>query len=88
LGNGTGGPGYNLPDEPNLNPPWAAGAVGMARVPGGAVNGSQFFIEKGAWPNNGATTVYNRFGTVISGLSTVQLLTTADRITSISISVT
>src|SRR4029077_19423481 len=41
-GDGRGGPGYRLPDEPG-NPPWALGAVGMARVPGGAVNGSQFF---------------------------------------------
>jgi len=60
----------------------------MARVPGGAVNGSQFFIQKGAWPGAGPTAVYNRFGTVISGLAAVQLLTTADRITSITISVT
>jgi cyclophilin family peptidyl-prolyl cis-trans isomerase len=87
-GNGTGGPGYSLPDEPNFHPSWASGALGMARVPGGAVNGSQFFIEKGSWPDKGATAVYNRFGTVISGLSTVQLLTTSDRITSITISVT
>jgi cyclophilin family peptidyl-prolyl cis-trans isomerase len=87
-GNGRGGPGYSLPDEPNFHPSWVSGAVGMARVPGGAVNGSQFFIEKGAWPNQGPTAIYNRFGTVISGLATLQLLTTADRITSITISVT
>jgi cyclophilin family peptidyl-prolyl cis-trans isomerase len=59
----------------------------MARVRGGAVNGSQFFIEKAAWPSPGATAVYNRFGTVISGLAAVQLLTTTDHITSITISV-
>ena len=88
MGNGRGGPGYNLPDEPNFHPTWAAGAVGMARVPGGAVSGSQFFIQKSAWPGAGATAVYNRFGTVISGLAAVQLLTTADHITSITISVT
>ena len=87
-GNGTGGPGYSLPDEPNVNPTWGVGAIGMARAPGGPVNGSQFFIQKGVWPNKGATAVYNRFGTVISGLATVQLLTTADHITSITISVT
>jgi peptidyl-prolyl cis-trans isomerase B (cyclophilin B) len=88
MGNGRGGPGYNLPDEPNFHPGWAAGAVGMARVPGGAVNGSQFFIQKGAWPDPGPAAVYNRFGTVLSGLATVQLLTTSDHITSITISVT
>ncbi len=86
LGNGRGGPGYGLPAEPS-NDPWGLGAVGMARVPGGAINGSQFFIEKAAWPGSGPTAVYNRFGTVISGLDKVQLLQSADTITSITIKV-
>jgi cyclophilin family peptidyl-prolyl cis-trans isomerase len=86
LGNGRGGPGYGLRDEPS-NDPWDVGAVGMARVPGGAINGSQFFIEKGAWPGSGPTAVYNRFGTVISGMDKVQLLQTTDTITSITIKV-
>jgi len=86
-GDGTGGPGYNLPSEPNTSPTWDVGAVGMARVPGGALNGSQFFIERAVWPAPGATAVYNRFGTVISGLAAVQLLTTNDHITSITIKV-
>ena len=86
LGNGRGGPGYSLPDEPS-NDPWGLGAVGMARVPGGAVNGSQFFIVKAAWPGGGPTAVYNRFGTVISGLDKAQLLQATDSITSITIKV-
>lgn len=86
-GDGRGGPGYSLPDEPNTAPGWALGAVGMARVPGGAVNGSQFFIEKAAWPGAGPTAVYNRFGTVTSGLDKAQLLTGTDTITSITIKV-
>lgn len=86
LGNGRGGPGYSLPDEPSSTP-WGIGAVGMARVPGGSVNGSQFFIEKGAWPAPGPTAAYNRFGTVISGLDKVQLIQTTDTITSITIKV-
>ncbi|HET7421201.1 MAG TPA: peptidylprolyl isomerase [Candidatus Dormibacteraeota bacterium] len=86
LGNGTGGPGYDLPDEPQATP-WALGAMGMARVPGGAINGSQFFIEKGDWPSPGPTAVYNRFGTVISGMEHVQLLSTSDSIISITIKV-
>lgn len=87
LGNGTGGPGYNLPDEPNYSPQWGAAAVGMARPPGGPVSGSQFFIEKGPWPGAGPTAVYNRFGTVISGIDKVQLLQVTDTITSITIKV-
>jgi peptidylprolyl isomerase len=86
-GDGTGGPGYNLPDEPNTSPIWELGAVGMARVPGGQINGSQFFIQKGAWPGSGPTAVYNRFGTVVLGLDHVQLLGVTDRITSITIKV-
>ena len=85
-GDGRGGPGYNLPDETTATP-WGLGAVGMARVPGGAVNGSQFFVQKAGWPGSGPTMVYNRFGTVIRGLDKVQLLSSNDTITSITIKV-
>ena len=86
LGSGRGGPGYNLPDEPS-NTAWDLGAVGMARVPGGPTNGSQFFIEKAAWPGSGPTAIYNRFGTVTSGMDKVQALGTTDTINSITIKV-
>jgi peptidylprolyl isomerase len=85
-GDGRGGPGYDLPDETTATP-WGVGAVGMARVPGAEVNGSQFFIQKGPWPGSGPTMTYNRFGTVIAGMDKVQLLTSSDTITSITIKV-
>ena len=85
-GNGTGGPGYDLPEEPS-NDAWDVGALGMARAPGGPVNGSQFFIEKAAWPGGGPTAVYNRFGTVTSGMDKVQALGVTDTINSITIKV-
>jgi cyclophilin family peptidyl-prolyl cis-trans isomerase len=85
-GDGRGGPGYNLPDETTATP-WGVGAVGMARVPGGAVNGSQFFIEKAAWPGVGPTAAYNRFGTVTSGMDKAQTLGVTDTINSITIKV-
>ena len=85
-GDGRGGPGYSLPDEPSTTP-WGLAAVGMARVPGGAVNGSQFFIEKAPWPDTGPTAVYNRFGTVISGMDKAQQLQAGDTIKSITIQV-
>ena len=84
-GDGRGGPGYTLPEETTVTP-WAAGAVGMARVPGGPVNGSQFFIQKGQWPSPGPTTAYNRFGTVID-MTNVTAIQVTDRITSITIKV-
>jgi cyclophilin family peptidyl-prolyl cis-trans isomerase len=86
LNNGTGGPGYNLPDESNAQP-WGVGSVGMARVPGGAINGSQFFIQKADWPGSGPTAVYNRFGTVTSGMDKVQALLGSDTILSVKIKV-
>lgn len=86
LGNGTGGPGYNLPDESSASQ-WGLAAVGMARPITGPVNGSQFFIMKAAWPGSGPTATYNRFGTVISGMDKVQLLTATDTIQSIVIKV-
>ena len=85
-GDGRGGPGYSLPDETTATP-WAVGAVGMARVPGGAVNGSQFFIQKAPWPGQGPQAAYNRFGTVIAGMDKVQVLSSNDSITSITIKV-
>jgi cyclophilin family peptidyl-prolyl cis-trans isomerase len=85
-GDGRGGPGYSLPDEPGTTP-WGPGAVGMARVSGGAVNGSQFFIQKGPWPDTGPTATYNRFATVTSGMNVVQSLSTTDSISSITIKV-
>jgi cyclophilin family peptidyl-prolyl cis-trans isomerase len=87
-GDGTGGPGYTLPNEPNTTPAWAVGAVGMARPAGEPINGSQFFIERAAWPGNGPKAVYNRFGTVIKGMDLAQRLAApADRIVSITIQV-
>jgi cyclophilin family peptidyl-prolyl cis-trans isomerase len=85
-GDGRGGPGYSLPDESSTDP-WGLAAVGMARVPGGSVNGSQFFIQKAGWPAPGPTAVYNRFGTVISGMDKAQLLQVNDKINSITINV-
>ncbi len=85
-GNGRGGPGYNLPEETTVTP-WGVGAVGMARVPGGPVNGSQFFIQKGAWPPSGPTAAYNRFATVITGISSVTGIQAGDTINAVTIKV-
>ena len=86
--NGHGGPGYTLPEEPSPLT-WDAGAVGMARyIGGGPVNGSQFFIVKTEWPNGGpGGTVYNRFGTVKTGIDKVSAMSPGDRINTITITV-
>ena len=87
LGDGRGGPGYTLPDEPN-DQPWTADAVGMARNPAGGINGSQFFILKTDWPLPGpGTTAFNHFATVLGGTQIIAAIKPGDRILSIAISV-
>src|SRR5207237_1165368 len=46
-GNGTGGPGYELPDEVGAAPPIRPGLLAMANK-GPNTNGSQFFITDGS----------------------------------------
>lgn len=85
-GDGRGGPGYYLPDEPSTTD-WPAGSVGMARIPGHGVSGSQFFLTTGSWPGNGpGNTAYNFFGTVDSGSQgLVTDLTPTDRILDVTV---
>jgi cyclophilin family peptidyl-prolyl cis-trans isomerase len=87
LGDGRGGPGYTLPDEPNSGA-WTADAVGMARNPGAGVNGSQFIILKAAWPDIGpGDTAFNHFGTVLGGTQIVSQIKAGDRILAVSVAV-
>jgi cyclophilin family peptidyl-prolyl cis-trans isomerase len=81
---GTGGPGYTLPDE-NTSATYDVGSVGMARAPGQPVNGSQFFMMRLIWPGAGPGDVYNRFGTVIDGSDVVNQLTASDYVLTIDV---
>lgn len=85
-GNGTGGPGYQIPAEIGL--PHAQGAVAMARQPD-AVNperqssGSQFYITLEATPHlDGA---YSVFGYVTKGFDVVQKIQKGDVIKRVDI---
>ncbi|HAX37548.1 MAG TPA: peptidylprolyl isomerase [Spirochaetaceae bacterium] len=83
LGDGTGGPGYDFPDEihPNLRHD-AAGIVAMAnQLPN--TNGSQFYITLKATPNLDGR--YSVFGRVIHGIEVLDKLQTGDAIRSIRI---
>jgi len=69
-GDGTGNPGYTLPDEINAHKN-DAGAVAMANA-GPGTDGSQFYIDLSPQPNlDGKYTV---FGQVVSGMDVVQAI--------------
>lgn len=73
LGNGTGGPGYQFPDE-SVNRSYVKGVVAMANA-GPNTNGSQFFILKKDYPLEPKYTI---FATVISGMDIVEKIQVSD----------
>jgi cyclophilin family peptidyl-prolyl cis-trans isomerase len=81
-GNGTGGPGYQFPDEP-VQGNYTLGTVAMANS-GPNTNGSQFFINLADNSQN-LTKSYNLFGEVTSGMDVVQKLAVGDKMLSVTI---
>ena len=81
-GNGSGGPGYSIPDEANALK-HVDGALAMAKSSRPNSAGSQFYITLGAQPDlDGRYTV---FGAVTSGQNGASLIAIGDRITSVTI---
>lgn len=76
IGNGTGGPGYTIPDELKGNPhKHVRGALSMAHR-GPNTGGSQFFIVYEPQPHlDGVHTV---FGQVIEGMDVVDQIRQGD----------
>lgn len=85
LGNGTGGPGYNVPSE--IKAKHTAGALAMARRGGPAhatpSSGSQFYITLAATPFLDGE--YTAFGQVTQGMDVVKQIAIGDVIQAITI---
>ncbi len=85
LGNGTGGPGYNIP--PEIKGKHTKGAIAMARRGGPAQttpsSGSQFYITLAATPFLDGQ--YTAFGQTTQGMDVVAQIAIGDVIQSITI---
>jgi cyclophilin family peptidyl-prolyl cis-trans isomerase len=81
-GNGTGGPGYQFPDEP-VKGEYIEGAVAMANS-GTDTNGSQFFITLADVSKTLAKN-YNLFGQVTKGMDVVKSIAVGDVMQSVKI---
>ena len=77
---GTGGPAYNIQDEP-VTAPYGRGTVAMARSSAPNSVGSQFFIvaDDAAQPALASANTYQIIGTVTSGMETVDAIVNAPR---------
>ncbi|MNG07516.1 putative peptidyl-prolyl cis-trans isomerase [compost metagenome] len=71
-GRGTGGPGYNIPDELGSDHKYDVGTVAMANTGMPDSGGSQFFICTGdVCSNLNSQPNYTIFGQVTSGMDSV-----------------
>jgi cyclophilin family peptidyl-prolyl cis-trans isomerase len=77
-GTGTGGPGYEIQDEP-VTAVYSRGTVAMARTSAPNSVGSQFFIvlDDGARPALAQANTYQIIGTVSSGMDAVDAIAAA-----------
>jgi cyclophilin family peptidyl-prolyl cis-trans isomerase len=82
-GNGTGGPGYQIPNETDPSLTHAReGVLAMANS-GPDTNGSQFYItlKPAAWLDGG----YSVFGHVVQGMEVVKAIKAGDKMSSVRI---
>ena len=87
-GNGTGGPGYNLPEEPTPELTWD-GRRGRHGPGARRADQREPVLHRQVVLAERRTErrVYNRFGTVIAGLDKVSAISAGDRINTVTITV-
>ena len=82
-GDGSGGPGYEFPNEIASDLKYdTEGVVGMANA-GPNTNGSQFFITMAATPNLDGG--YSIFGKVVKGMDVVKQIAQGDKLVKVEI---
>ncbi len=84
-GDGTGGPGYQIPDEFTRLKKHLRGTVAMAHSSAPNSAGSQFYICLGAAPHLDGG--YAIFGQVVEGLDLIDKIVIGDKMKSVTISV-
>lgn len=67
-GDGTGGPGYTIEEEPPEDRTYAPGDLAMAKSSAPRTTGSQFFVVTGDPAPLNANPVYSKFGRLVEGL--------------------
>ncbi|MES2461510.1 MAG: peptidylprolyl isomerase [Armatimonadota bacterium] len=83
-GDGSGGPGYTIPDEKNKKLKHVVGAVAMAKTPAPNSAGSQFYIVIGK-PAPALDGKYTVFGQVIDGQSAAARMRRNDQMFKVSV---
>jgi len=85
-GNGSGGPGFTIPDEVGKGPGLERGILSMAKTSAPDTAGSQFFIvtgEKSAVSHLDKD--FTTFGKVLEGMDVVDQIKMGDKITSVEV---
>jgi peptidyl-prolyl cis-trans isomerase B (cyclophilin B) len=84
-GDGTGGPGYTIPDEKNKTLTHTVGAVAMAKTSAPHSAGSQFYIVIGKPAPHLDRLGFTIFGRVIAGQEIAEGVTVGDKMTRVAL---
>jgi len=85
-GNGSGGPGFTIPDEVGKGPGLERGILSMAKTPAPDSAGSQFFVVTG--PKSAVAHLdkdFTTFGKVLEGMDVVDKIRQGDKIEGVTV---